>query len=75
MGLIDSSYGGTPVAAWTSMGALGADASLMPVFAEWAEFSADQADVPRMIAAEKREDAAAKAAGGPAPQISLAPEP
>src|SRR6185503_4934680 len=55
VGLIDSSYGGTPVAAWTSMGALGADASLMPVFAEWAQFSADHADVPRMIAAEKRE--------------------
>ena len=73
VGLIDSSYGGTPVAAWTSMGALGADASLMPVFAEWAQFSADHADVPRMIAAEKREEAAAKAAGGPAPQFDWHP--
>ena len=75
VGLIDSSYGGTPVAAWTSMGALGADASLMPVFAEWAQFSADQADVPRMIAAEKREDAAAQAAGGPAPKFHWHPNP
>jgi sialate O-acetylesterase len=73
VGLIDSSYGGTPVAAWTSMSALGADASLMPVFAEWAQFSADHADVPRMIAAEKREIAAAKAAGQPAPRYDWHP--
>jgi sialate O-acetylesterase len=73
IGLIDSSYGGTPVAAWLSMGALGADASLTPVFAEWADFSADHVELPRILAAEKREAAAALAAGQPAPQFSWHP--
>jgi sialate O-acetylesterase len=33
IGLIDSSWGGTPAEAWTSLDALGADAALTPVFA------------------------------------------
>lgn len=36
VGLIQSAWGGTPVDAWTSLDAISADASLMPVFAEWA---------------------------------------
>src|ERR1035437_2242530 len=35
IGLIESNWGGTPAEAWTSLTSLGADASLMPVFAEW----------------------------------------
>lgn len=68
IGLIDSSYGGTPISVWLSMKALGDDASLMPVFAQWAHFSADHDELQRIITAEKREDAAAKAAGQPAPE-------
>jgi len=68
VGLIDSSYGGTPIAAWMSMGSLGRDASLMPVFEEWAQFSADHADLTRIVAEEKREDAAAVAAGRTKPE-------
>jgi sialate O-acetylesterase len=37
IGLIDSTWGGTPAEAWTSMDTLGADAGLMPVFAAHAE--------------------------------------
>src|SRR5271170_3132673 len=37
IGLIDSTWGGTPAEAWTSMDTLGANASLMPVFAAHAE--------------------------------------
>ena len=37
IGLIHTSWGGTPAEAWTSMDGLGSDASLMPVFAEWAK--------------------------------------
>ena len=37
IGLIDTSWGGTPAEAWTSLDALGADASLMPVFSARAE--------------------------------------
>ncbi|MGB7189417.1 MAG: sialate O-acetylesterase, partial [Acidobacteriaceae bacterium] len=68
VGLIDSSYGGTPIAAWISMGALGRDASLMPVFAEWAQFSQDHTDLPHILALEKREDSAALAAGRAKPE-------
>jgi len=32
IGLIDSTWGGSPAEAWTSLTALGADASLMPIF-------------------------------------------
>jgi sialate O-acetylesterase len=37
VGLISTSWGGTPVDAWTSLDAIGADASLMPVISEWAK--------------------------------------
>ena len=67
VGLIDSSWGGTPAEAWVSMDSLGADASLMPVFAEWAQASDDYVDDPLRIAKEKREDDAARAAGKPLP--------
>lgn len=73
VGLIDSSYGGTPISAWLSTRALGADASLMPVFANWAHFSADHVELPHTITAEKRETAAAKAAGRPAPKFPWHP--
>jgi len=41
VGLIESNWGGTPAEAWTSMTSLGADASLMPVFAEWGKMMQD----------------------------------
>lgn len=65
IGLIDSTWGGTPVESWISLDSIAADASLMPVFAQWADKSRDEVDVPRMMQAEKREDEAAKAAGQP----------
>ena len=68
VGLIDSTWGGTPGEAWVSLDSLSADASLMPVFAQWAEKSRDQVDVSKVMAAEKREDAAAEAAGQPKPK-------
>jgi sialate O-acetylesterase len=69
VGLIDSTWGGTPAEAWISMDSLGADASLMPVFAEWAHLSDDYVDDARIIAREKREENAARAANRPAPQL------
>ncbi|MBN9660052.1 MAG: sialate O-acetylesterase [Acidobacteria bacterium] len=41
IGLIESNWGGTPAEAWTSMRALSSDASLMPVFSEWAKMNDD----------------------------------
>ncbi len=75
IGLIDSTWGGTPGEAWVSMDGLSSDASLMPVFRSWAEMTKTQADVPSMKIAEKAEDAAARAANQPAPKHSWHPDP
>ncbi|HTV04433.1 MAG TPA: sialate O-acetylesterase [Acidobacteriaceae bacterium] len=67
VGLIDSSYGGTPGEAWISMDTIGSDAALMPIFAYWAHVSDSEVDFARIDAEQKREADAAKAAGNPAP--------
>lgn len=67
VGIIDSSWGGTPGEAWVSMDTLGSDAALMPVFGYWAHLTDNEADFARIDAAQQREDAAAKAANRPAP--------
>jgi sialate O-acetylesterase len=41
IGLISSSWGGTPAESWTSLHALTSDAALMPVFSEWSKMSDD----------------------------------
>ena len=75
VGLIDASWGGTPVSAWISLDALSSDASLMPEFAAHVPMVEDQADVPALAAEEKREDAAAAQAGKPAPKHPWHPDP
>ena len=67
VGLIDSTWGGTPADSWVSMETLGTDANLLPAFASRARFSSHLADTDAMFAAEKRADAAAQAAGKPTP--------
>jgi sialate O-acetylesterase len=42
VGLINSSWGGTPAEAWTSLPALAADSTLMPVFALWGKTMGNQ---------------------------------
>jgi sialate O-acetylesterase len=75
VGLIDSTWGGTPGEAWISLNGLSSDASLMPVFSTWAKMADGQADVPAMLNAEKAEDAAAKNASAPLPKHSWHPNP
>lgn len=75
VGLVDSTWGGTPAAAWTSMEGISSDASLMPLFAVWAKMADTEADVPAMYAAERAEDEAAKKAGQPPPHHDWHPEP
>jgi sialate O-acetylesterase len=75
IGLVDSTWGGTPVAAWVSLDALGADAGEMPVFAARARQVELQADDKARQAAEKRADEAAKTAGKPAPAHDWHPDP
>jgi sialate O-acetylesterase len=67
IGLIDSTWGGTPADSWVSLDTLGSNPALLPAFASRARFADEQADLDVTIAAEKREDAAAKIAGKPAP--------
>jgi sialate O-acetylesterase len=74
IGLIDSTWGGTPADSWTSMNTLGSDPRLLPAFAERASFSDEQADAAQTIDAEKQQDAAAKAAGQPAPPHGWHPD-
>lgn len=75
IGLIDSTWGGTPAEAWISMHGLSADSALMPVFAEWAAFADQQADLQPVIEAEKREDEAARKANQPLPKHAWRPNP
>jgi sialate O-acetylesterase len=75
IGLIDSTWGGTPVEAWASMDSLSADASLMPAFASWAKFADRQTRLTQVEAKEKREDEAAEAAHQPKPHHDWHPFP
>jgi sialate O-acetylesterase len=54
IGLIDSSWGGTPIDSWISLDALSADASLMPAFAARAGFADKQMHLALIEGAEKR---------------------
>jgi sialate O-acetylesterase len=78
IGLIETSWGGTPAEAWTSLNALSADSSLMPVFVERARQMKDLA--ARLIAADRQmreyDEAAAraKAEGKPAPPRPSRPD-
>ena len=74
VGLIDSTWGGTPAEAWVSLDTISAHTDLMPVFATWAPMANEQADIPAMLAAERREDAEAKRAGLPLPKHSWHPD-
>jgi sialate O-acetylesterase len=68
IGLIDSTWGGTPADSWVSLDMLGTHPELLPAIASRARFANLQADLDLTIAAEKREDEAAKAQGKPMPQ-------
>lgn len=74
IGLIESAWGGTVAEAWTSLDALSADASLMPVFAARARMMDKQSDVDLKIAMEHREDEAAQKAGLPPPKHDWGPD-
>jgi sialate O-acetylesterase len=75
VGLIDDTWGGTPVETWVSLDGLSSDSSLMPTFQEWSKMADTTADLPAIIAREKREDEAAKQANAPLPQHPWHPNP
>lgn len=74
IGLVDSTWGGTPADSWVSLDTLGVHPELLPAFAARARFADDLSDLNAQIAAEKSEDSAAKAAGKPLPHHSWHPD-
>ena len=74
IGLIDSSWGGTPVDSWLSLDTLGTNTELLNAFATRATFVNQQTDLQATIAAERMEDEQAAAAGRPAPSHPWHPE-
>ncbi len=75
VGLIDDTWGGTPAEAWISLDGISANYSLMPVFTEWSKMANTTADLPAILAREKREDETAKAANAPLPKHPWHPNP
>jgi sialate O-acetylesterase len=75
IGLIDSTWGGTPAEAWVSLETLSADAALMPVFATRAQMMQSQGETAAIVAAERREDEAARQAGKTPPSHPWRPDP
>jgi sialate O-acetylesterase len=67
VGLIDSTWGGTPADSWVSMDTLGTHPELLPAFAARAAFADGENNRDAQLAQEKQEDAAAQAAGKPRP--------
>ena len=67
VGLIDSTWGGTPVESWMSLETL-SNPALSPVWRTRAQFEDGLTDLDATVAREKREDAAAAAEGKPAPK-------
>ncbi len=74
VGVIDSSWGGTPVETWTRMSALGANAALSPVFDEWGKMTDDEEDAKLRDKDEQRMRDEAKAQGKPIPQFPWHPQ-
>lgn len=74
VGVIDSSWGGTPAEAWTRMEALGNDASLMPLFASWGRMTGREADALSREKNKQRIIAEAAAQGKPAPAFPWVPQ-
>jgi sialate O-acetylesterase len=74
VGLIDSTWGGTPADSWVSMDTLGRNAQLLPAFASRAQFADEQMNLDATIVGEKAEDAAAQREGKPVPKHPWHPD-
>jgi sialate O-acetylesterase len=67
VGLIDASWGGTPVDPWISLDTLGTNPALLSAFTNRAQFADKQGDLDAQITAEKAADAEAQRAEKPLP--------
>ena len=75
IGLIDATWGGTPIESWISLEGIANDSSLMPLFASRARFAKDQNRIAAIQTAEKKQDAEALAAHRPKPAHPWHPDP
>jgi sialate O-acetylesterase len=73
VGLIDAAWGGVPIDSFLSLEGLSTNSAVLPALAYRAQYQKLVADYPARIAADQREDDAAKAAGKPAPQRDWLP--
>jgi sialate O-acetylesterase len=73
VGVIDSTWGGTPGEAWTRMTALGEDAALMPLFISWGRMTEGEPDALLREENKQRLIDEAKAEGNPAPVFPWVP--
>lgn len=77
IGLIDSSWGGTPAEAWTSRPSLEANPDCAPILKRWdealANYPAAKAEFDKAMAEWQKAAEAAKAAGQPEPKKPGAP--
>jgi sialate O-acetylesterase len=74
VGVIDSTWGGTPVEAWTRMVALGEDAAVAPLFASWGAMTEREPDSLLRDKDRQRQVAEAAAQGKPAPELPWIPK-
>ena len=74
VGVIDSTWGGTPAEAWTRTAALGEDAAVAPLFASWGRMTERQADAELRAKNRQRIIDDAKAQGKPAPVFPWTPQ-
>jgi sialate O-acetylesterase len=74
VGVIDSTWGGTPAEAWTRMAALGEDAAVAPLFASWGRMTEDEPDAQLRTKNKQRMIDEAKAQGEPAPVFPWTPQ-
>jgi len=63
IGIVDSTWGGTPAEAWMSLPGLTSDASLAPAFDEFNALAARHAEIKRVWDIEDAEDALAASSG------------
>ena len=74
IGLIDATWGGTPIDSWLSLDTLGNNPALLSAFSNRASFADQQATLSAQIIAENAAAASAKAAGRPVPIHPWHPE-
>ena len=73
VGVIDSTWGGTVAESWTRLTALGDNAELAPIFAEYGQMTDRETTAQLEDKLQDRQRAAARAAGRPEPQFPWHP--